>query len=308
MRIATASAFESSLANLQRRQATLSDDQAKLTSGKRVRRPSDDPAAAAQAERARAALARNEGQQKALDASRSAMQLGETALGDAGELLQRARELVVNAGDAATTDADRKSLAEALRGVRNDLLAVGNRTDGGGRYLFGGQGSGVPPLLDTPSGVVFKGTPGQLPGNAGESTLLSLDGRAAFLNAPDPANPGNTMSIFDALDRTINQLQTPGRSTDQIAQTVGAGLAGIDAGQANISSWRASAGDQLRRADGIANRLSQARIDAESDRSQAEDLDMISAIGDFQTQQSGYDAALKTYSMVQRLSLFDYLK
>jgi flagellar hook-associated protein 3 FlgL len=35
---------------------------------------------------------------------------------------------------------------------------------------------------------------------------------------------------------------------------------------------------------------------------------MVEAISDFQGKQTGYDAALKTYSMVQRMSLFDYMK
>ena len=35
---------------------------------------------------------------------------------------------------------------------------------------------------------------------------------------------------------------------------------------------------------------------------------MIAAISDFQNKQTGYDAALKTYAQVQRLSLFDYLR
>ena len=43
------------------------------------------------------------------------------------------------------------------------------------------------------------------------------------------------------------------------------------------------------------------------ERSAAEDLDMVQAISEFQNQQSGYDAALKTYAMVQRLSLFNYI-
>ena len=44
-----------------------------------------------------------------------------------------------------------------------------------------------------------------------------------------------------------------------------------------------------------------------SDRSNAEDLDMLQAVSDFQNKQSGYDAALKSYAMVQRLSLFQYV-
>ncbi len=308
MRISSSNAFESSIVNLQRRQAALATTQEQLTSGKRVLKASDDPAAAAMAERALAAEARATSQQRALDASRNAMQMGESALGNAGEILQQARELVVSAGNGSYTDADRGTMADVLQGLRKDLLAVANRSDGTGRYLFGGQGSDTPPLRDTAAGVVFDGVSGQLDAASGESSALSLDGRATWLQAPDPANPGGTLSVFDTLDKLVADLRTPGRTGVQTMQTVTTGLAQIDASAANLSSWRSRAGEALNRADGIGERLSQAKLDAQRERSGAEDLDMISAYSDFQTRQSGYDAALKTYSMVQRMSLFDYLK
>ena len=308
MRISTANAFESSVNNLQRRQAQLSTAQQQLTSGKRVLKASDDPAAAAAAERALAAEARAVSQQRALDASRNALQLGEGALGEAGEILQQARELMVSAGNGSYSDADRSTIADALQGLRKDLLAVANRSDGAGRYLFGGQGSATAPLRDTAAGVVFDGVSGQLDAASGESSALSLDGRAAWLQAPDPANPGATLSVFDALDRAVTALRTPGRSSVQITQSVTTGLAQIDAGAANLSSWRARTGEALKRADSIEGRLSQAKLDAQRERSAAEDLDMVSAISDFQTKQTGYDAALKTYAQVQHMSLFDFIK
>ena len=46
---------------------------------------------------------------------------------------------------------------------------------------------------------------------------------------------------------------------------------------------------------------------AETDRSAAVDLDMVQAISDFQGKQTGYEAALKSYSMVQKLSLMQYI-
>jgi len=308
MRITSAFAFENSLANLQRRQSQLSDAQTQLTSGKRVQRASDDPAAAATAERALARMARAEAGQRALDASRNSMQLTESALGDAGEMLQQAREALVNAGNGSYTDADRKTLAQQIQGLRKDLLAVANRDDGSGRYLFGGQGSDSPPLRDAPGGVVYDGTAGQSNAAGGEGTPLAVDGRAAFLQAPDPANSGATISVFDALDQAANSLLTTGQTSAQIAQAVATGLGQVDAASNNLSSWRARAGEALNRADAIGSRLSQSKLDAQTERSNAEDLDMVQAISDFQSRQSGYDAALKTYSMVQRMSLFDYLK
>ena len=308
MRIASAFAYETSVTNLQKRQQKLSEMQEQLTSGKRVQRASDDPAAAASAERAMALKARSTAQLRAVDASRSAMQQSESALGQAGELLQQMRELVVSAGNGSYGDVDRRTIAESLKGLRDDLLSVANRTDGSGRYLFGGAGSSTPPLRDAAGGVVYDGTAGQLQAAGGEQTPLSTDGRAAFLQAPDSTNPGGTISVFDSLDRTITELLTPGRTSVQLSQTVSQGLSGIDDSANNLSAWRSRAGESLNRLDRLTDRLGQTQLDAERDQSQAVDLDMVQAISEFQNRQSGYDAALKTYSIVQRMSLFDYIK
>jgi len=308
MRISTASAFDGQVANLQRRQSALTDSQVQLTSGKRVLKPSDDPAAAAQVERALAAGTRADGQKRALDSAITSMSLSESALGEAGSILQQARELVVGAGNGSYTDNERKTVAENLRGLRNDLLAVANRGDGSGRDLFGGQGSDGQPMLDAPGGVAYGGTSGGMQAATGEAMPLSLDGRAVWLQAPDPANPGNSISVFDVLDTAIADLSTTGRSSAQVAATVSAGLAGLDASSSNIGNWRSAAGEALNRADSIGSRLSQAKLDAQNQRSDAEDLDMIQALSDFQSKEAGYSAALKTYSMVQRMSLFDYIK
>lgn len=308
MRINSSIAFETSVVQLQKRQAELTRAQEQLTSGKRVDRPSDDPAAAARAERALAAITRSTANQRALDASRNAMTLTEGALGDATEMLQQARELAISAGNGSYTDSDRRTIAEAIRGLRNDLLAVANRSDGGGRYLFGGQGSDGPPLADSAGGVVFNGTRGEQWAAAGEATPLAIDGRSAFLAAPDAANGGQPLSMFDALDRLVGQLLQPGQTAQQVADNISQGIREIDTVSNNIGQWRARAGESLNRIDGIEGRLSQAKLDAQRDRSEAEDLDLVEAISAFQNQQTGYDAALKVFSTVQRLSLFDYLK
>jgi flagellar hook-associated protein 3 FlgL len=308
MRITSAHAFESSVSQLQKRQQALTEAQEQLTSGKRVLKPSDDPAAAAQAERALASIARSEAQMRALDASRNSMQLTESALGTAGELMQQARDLLVSAGNGSYTDSERRTIAESIRGLRNDLLAVANRSDGAGRYLFGGQGADGQPLLDNPGGVTYSGSSGQSEAAAGEVSPLSIDGRAVWLQAPDPSSPGSTLSIFDVMDRVVGELLTPGRTSADVAATVSAGLGDFDAGADNLSAWRARTGENMRRIDSIGERLSQTRLDAQRERSEAEDLDMLQAISDFQNRQTGYDAALKTYSIVQQMSLLQYLR
>ena len=72
-RISTAQAFDVPLQQLQRRQSELTEAQQQLTTGKRVNRASDDPTAAARAERALATVSKVQANQRAVDASRASM-------------------------------------------------------------------------------------------------------------------------------------------------------------------------------------------------------------------------------------------
>jgi flagellar hook-associated protein 3 FlgL len=115
------------------------------------------------------------------------------------------------------------------------------------------------------------------------------------------------LSLFDALDRVAGELQSGGRSPAQVAQTVASGLRDIDAAFGNLQLQRSMAGESLNCLDSVEGRLAETKLDARTDRSLAEDLDMVEALSDFQNKQSGYEAALSTYSLVQRMSLFQYL-
>ncbi len=307
MRVTSTQVYDGMVATLQRRQAQLTQAQGRLTSGKRVQQASDDPAAAAQAERAMAALARYQSQQRALESSRNAMQQGESALGQAGDLMLQVRDQVLAAGNGSYTDSERRVLGESIRGLRNDLLALANRDDGTGTALFGGQGADGAPFADATGGVQWRGAAGQSQGSADGSLPLALDGRAVWLQAPDAAHPGASLSVFDVLDRVANELLTPGRTGGAVAAGVQQALSDVDSVTQNLSRWRSHAGESLRRADDQASRLAQATLAAQSSRSQAEDVDMVQAISDLQSQQSGYEALLKAYASMQRVSLFQFL-
>ena len=314
MRIATFNAYEQVITNLQGRQRGLQDSQQQLTSGKRVAKPSDDPVAAARAERSLAAMTRADAHQRALEASRTVTQQTESALGDAAELMQRARETVMAAGNPTYTDGERSMLVESLRGLRGQLLSVANRGDGAGAYLFGGQGSSAPPFVEandpgSPSGrrVVYQGSAGDTLVASSESLATTLDGDNAWLQAPAAVAGDPPLSVFDVLDRTITELSAPGVTDPQVATTVRASLRDIDAFNNHLLGVRARSGEALNRMDTLEMRIADNKLAAQTERSAAEDLDMVQAISDFQNRQTGYDAALKAYSLVQRMSLFNYI-
>jgi flagellar hook-associated protein 3 FlgL len=301
MRVTTRYSFDVAIDTLQRRQQELADGQQRLTSGKRVERASDDPTAAARAERALAAMSRTEAELRAIEAGRNVMTLAERALGDAGELLQQARELVVAAGNASYSDQERRALAIQLRGLRAQLLAIANRSDGAGAYLFAGQGGGQAPFADDPGGVFYRGVRGDFSTAGREPLPLSVDGEAGWLG-------GSGGGVFATLDRAIRDLDPPpGHTPPTPDQITTQGLDGIDGAMAALQQLRARIGELLTRADLAEGRAADDRLYQQTERSNAEDLDLVQAISDFQARQTGYEAALKAYSMVQRMSLFQYL-
>jgi len=120
-----------------------------------------------------------------------------------------------------------------------------------------------------------------------------------------PSTPD--LSVFDVLDRIAGELELPHRSNAQVTQTVTSGLRDVDAVFGKLQMQRSAAGESLNRIDAIESRIADSKLHADSERSLAEDLDMVQALSDFQAQQTGYEAALSTYSLVQRMSLFQYL-
>ena len=295
-RIGTATQYDSAVRNISARQTSLASLQENLTSGKRVLRASDDPVGAAQAERALTRIARIQTEQRALDVQRSAVAQAESSLGDAVGLVQEMRELVVSAGNGTHNAADRQTIAHQLQSLRDQLLVVSNRKDSNGAPLLASLGSELAPFDGTANS--FSGLPGQAA--ASDVSLPSaLDGHAAYRISP-------TQNIFDAIDETIAVLDGTVTTTD-VPTAISTALGKFDQGMERLQSVRGHAGELLNRADRITGDQDKRAIDLEADRSRAEDLDLIQGISDFQGQQVGYQAALQSYAMVQKLSLFNYL-
>jgi len=80
-RVGSADAYASAINNIGGRQSRLTQLQGNLTAGKRVLKPSDDPTAAAQAERAITRSAQVTIQQRALSLQKDNMSHAETVLG-----------------------------------------------------------------------------------------------------------------------------------------------------------------------------------------------------------------------------------
>ena len=140
-----------------------------------------------------------------------------------------------------------------------------------------------------------------------DGMAFSVTGQPAAGDAFEVRLAAPSRGVFDTLDRAIAELRTPLRSSASVAQGVQRALADVDGSLGALLSLRSRVGEVLNRADLVTGRIDAQTLAAQTDRSQAEDLDMVKAISEFQNQQTGYQAALQTYSSVQRMSLFQYL-
>lgn len=394
-RLGTANMYDRTVNNLAERQAKLVNLMETTSSGKRVLRASDDPVAAAQAERARTRMSRTETDQRALDSQVAIIKDGESTLGAANTALQEFRALLVNAGNGSYTQTERDALVAQLTSLRDQVAGYANRQDSNGLPLFRSLGSAEQPL----QGGSFLGQSGQT--SSGINNIAStLDGFAAFMNVPtgngvlavtmaannagkawtdigqiiDPATasavttpieiqfavaadgtttysldggatqqpykdgeaitvagmklkitgtpaggdsfsvaPSQRSDIFSVLDKAIGVVRDAGKldgttASGSLAHGLAKGLAELDSGMNRMQTVRGFAGDLLNRADTIADNLGARALQLEGDRSSAEDIDIITALSELKTQQTGYSAALQSYAQIQKLSLFDYIR
>ena len=208
-RTATADAYAASLQRLSERNNTLVAMQENMTAGKRVLRASDDPAAAAQAERARTRLARVETDQRALEVQRNSLTEAESTLGGANTLMQRLRELIVKGGNTSLLPAERDAITQEMRGLRDQILTLANTRDANGQPLFGGLGSAHEPFVDQIGGVVFDALPGQAAAT-GTALPATLDGFATWMDVPT----GNGVFAVTQAAGTANVYSDQGQVTN----------------------------------------------------------------------------------------------
>ena len=234
--------------------------------------------------------------------------------GDSAFMFNPQRDGVYNAAVSAIPNT-RQLTTSAVTPVDKSLVTGDNYT-----ITFSAVGPGATPGTSTATYTLTNTTTGAIsapvtvpdyPSDKPLTIAMTDVPGLSFTITGNPAN-GDTItlqpspSIFSTLDSAIRDIRDAPNSNAAI-QAVGQALANMDIGMERLHNMRGYAGELLNRADRITGDQEKRSVQLEGDRSRAEDLDMIKGISDFQNQQVGYEAALKSYAQVQKLSLFNYI-
>lgn len=304
MRISTAYAFQRTQEEIVNRQQKIATTQDQLSTGLRVLKPSDDPYAAAQAERSRSFQAQIEIERRSASFAKSMLDPIDNALGDATNVLSDVRTKITSAGNALLSMSDRKSLATDLLQMRSELLGVANRGDGAGGFLFGGQGTRTAPFVDNGT-VSFSAQPGSQSTGRELKVDLSVNGAAIFTDVPGAS--GN-INIFSVIDTAVAALQDASIPSTSLAGSMQPMLGQVDQGMDGVLGARSRIGETLSALDDHQSYLDASEIASKTYNSAISEMDPAKAISDLNAQRTALDAILKTYSQVSGMTLFSYLR
>ena len=226
MRISSIEQFQQGIDSILNQQAKLNQTQLQLATGKKILKPSDDPAVATQLLNLSSLKANNLQYARNIDTAQNELELQEGVLASSGNVLQRVRELVIQANNATQSPQTREAIADEISNLADELLQLSNSKSPSGEYIFAGYNSRTPAFAKSGAGYVYQGDQGQRLLQVSEDTQLAVrdngadvfqgmttgDGR--FLLETPVSNTGDGLvkmsSTIDAIsdNYTITFIQT----------------------------------------------------------------------------------------------------
>lgn len=143
-------------ARINGQRSLLSVYQERISSGKRINRPSDDPTGAEMVLKLRTSQAEIEQFKRSAAAVSFKLTAADEALNGYGNILDRVKTLVAQGLSGTTTQTARNVLATEIESLRGRILSAANAKNGD-EYLFGGTQQNQPPF--DPTSATPAGTP-----------------------------------------------------------------------------------------------------------------------------------------------------
>jgi len=268
-----------------------------LATGRRVNKPSDDPAAAAQVVTNHDLSSQVDSFQSTSSSISGQQQTADSTLSSVVTALQRAITLGVQGANSGTlSDSDRNDIADELRSIQAQLVNLANVAYQG-RFVFSGTEQGTAPFVaDTTSssGVGYAG-------NTGLNTVTIGNGYHLQVNLPGSqlfSSPKGDM--FQSIQNLINAVST----------NTGADTAVSEVRQAFdfVTAQRVFYGNGL-------NQIQSQQIFLDTQKTQLSSQENVIAGADFAAAASqvvntenARNATLAAIGRVSQNTLFDFLK
>ncbi len=296
MRIATSTLFDSLERRIQQLTEGLNTVNEKLSSQKKINRPSDDPLGAASAIGYRNLLSQVDQYGRNLNTGKSWMDSSESALSQSQDVVTRAKEIAVQMANGAQSAATRSNMAIEVGHLLDQAISLGN-TQVGGKYIFAGFQTGKAPFAKVNNGTIDtaqyngEGNDFQVAIGQGETLAIGRNGQTVFMNS----------TLFDTLGGLKQALEDNNVTGIQQAMT------GLDSALDHFNNQLADVGARANRLETRQGILQNMTLNFTEQLSQVEDADIAKMSIDLAQVQMAYQATLMTTAQVGKLSLINYM-
>lgn len=296
MRISQQQIVNGSLDRLRKRLEQYADVQTKLSTGKALQRPSEDPGTMNSilslkgSQRVREQEARNasEGQ--------TWINLGDSKLQNANNAMKRAHDLLVRAASPMTSS-EKDAIATELEGIREEIVALANARHQG-QGLFAGFSAND--AVGQVAGVwTYTGDSGLMKRRIGEgeTVQVQIGGDQVF-----GFSAGAGQDVFSVLDRAANAVRT-GTAAD-----VNASMGEVETSSNRVLDGLARLGAVGARIERVLLRNGEEQITLKGELSEMQDVDLAEMVMELQLQEVAYQATLGALSKAVQPSLLDFLR
>jgi flagellar hook-associated protein 3 FlgL len=282
----------SALAEVQQQVNTAAEQ---LASGRRINRPSDDPAGAALVGEILDQSSRVDSFHQSGGTILGQLQIADSTLSSVVTALQRAIALGVQGANGTLSDTNRQAVRDELGGIQQQLISLAN-TSYQGRFIFAGTANTQPYVADSTltSGVRYDGNNASNQVQIGEQYLsqVNLPGSQLF------SSP--SADVFQAITDLTNALTAN---------------SGIDTAVAKVrstfdfvTSQRVFYGNAISQIQAQQTSLNNEKVSLSSQENAVAGADPAAVISSLVQDQTARQATLQAIGRVPQYSLFDFLK
>ncbi len=299
---ATSAFYDRSLEQMGNLRGSLERLQTQISTGVRITRGSEDPAAASRLRTlARTELLSEVQSDNADKLARDLDEAGDEVLGVAN-LLARARELAIAAANSPTGASGRAAIAEELAQLELELFDRANALTLSGEPLFAGTAAGPAFTRAADGSVTYNGNGeiASVPVAPGTELERGLTGAQLFqfdLN-------GSPSSAFAVLSGLTAALQ--GGAADPAA-AARAAIEGLDAAFDTATRGQTVLGTRLAWVEVIQDNQTQRALTVAEHKSQTGDTDLGEAIARLQQTLTALEASQASFTRVSNLTLFNVI-
>ena len=230
MRISSSQQFQQGIDAILRQQAKLTKTQEQLATGNRILTPSDDPAASTQLIKLSALIASNSQYDRNITFAQNQVGLAESKLKSAGDIIQRVRELVVQANTAIHSNSSRGAIATEIQNNLDAMLDVANSKDASGEYIFSGFNASTKPFVKEGDGYQYKGDQGERFLQVSEDIQVQVRDSGATIFQKIREGDGR-LKLSPAASNQGNLIVTLESNVDSVVDTYAVSFLSSESGQ-----------------------------------------------------------------------------